>query len=184
MPVAARDTGVASSAMPADHTTVLEEIRAEARAQEASARFPAPLAEKARTASAWMGAGDTGTGGGGDVRFAADLLTRQATRHLEPPAVTGSGIRRLVKRVVVALVGWYGRFLCQHLGAVGQAFSRLGVAVADRVEGLESGQARDREAMRAELDELRARVAHLEAALAGDEQAALAGDEQAAPSGP
>jgi hypothetical protein len=155
--------------MPSAHDTVMAEIRAEARAREASAGFPAPLAEKARTATAWMG---TGVTSGDDVRFAAHLLTRQATRHLEPPAVTGSGLRRLVKRAVVALVGWYGRFLCQHLGAVGQAFSRLGMAVAERVEGLESGQARDREAMRAELDELRARVAHLESALAGDEQAA------------
>jgi hypothetical protein len=102
-----------------------------------------------------MGAGDDAPD---DVRFAAHLVARQAQRHLEPPAVAGGGVRRLVKVAVRALVGWYGRFLCQHLGAVGQAFSRLGLAMADRVERLEADQARELEALRAEVEELRARI--------------------------
>ena len=169
MQVGARTAGVASTAMATTQDALLTEIRAEARARETSAGFPAALAGRARAATAWMGSGDQAADG---VRFAAQLLSRQANRHLEPPAVTRSGLRGLVKRAIVAVVGWYGRFLCQHLSAVGQAFARVGTAVAERVERLESDQVRDHEAIRAELEGLRARVAHLEAVLAGDEQAA------------
>lgn len=147
---------------------VVEEVRAQARALEATAGFPRPLAERARATTAWMGTGDAA---GDDVRFTAHLLSRQATRHLEPPAIAGAGLRRLVKLAVRGLVGWYGRFLCQHIGAVGQAFARLGLAVADRVERLEAGQARERDALRAEVEELRTRVAGLEAALSRADQA-------------
>jgi hypothetical protein len=139
--------------------TVVAEVRDEARALEASPDFPGPLAARVRAATAWMGAGDDAPD---DVRFAAHLVARQANRHLEPPSVPGGGLRRLVKVGVVALVGWYGRFLCRHLGAVGQAFSRLGLAVADRVDRLEAHQARELEALRAEVEELRARLAALE----------------------
>ncbi len=137
---------------------MVADIREQARALESSAGFPGALAARARAASAWMGTGD----GADDVRFAARLLTRQANRSLEPPAIPGSGLRRLVKVAVVAVVGWYGRFLCRHLGAVGQAFSRLGEAVAGRVERLETDEARHRDALRAEIQELRARIAVLE----------------------
>ncbi|MGH9003909.1 MAG: hypothetical protein ACRDYV_12350, partial [Acidimicrobiia bacterium] len=71
---------------------VVAEVRAQARSLESSPGFPAPLAERVRATTAWMG---TGNGAGDDLRFAAHLLTRQATRHLEPPPVTGSGVRRL-----------------------------------------------------------------------------------------
>ncbi len=143
------------------HETVVDEIRAQARALESAPGFPAPLAEQARKATGWMGAGEAAFD---DVRFSAELLSLQAARHLEPPAITGGGSRRLVKLAVRALVGWYGRFLCQHLGALGQAFARLGRAVADRIDRLEDDDAGDRRALRAELDDLAARVAALEAA--------------------
>lgn len=149
--------------------SVIEEVRAQARTLETSSAFPRQLAERVRAAASWMGTGDTATD---DVRFSALLLSRQATRHLEPPAIPGRGVRRVVKQAVRGLVGWYGRYLCQHVAAVGQAFSRLGLAVADRVDRLEAGQARDRDALQAELDTLRARVASLEAALARDEHSA------------
>jgi hypothetical protein len=150
---------------------IVADIRAEAFALEASAGFPGSLAARARAASRWMGTGAPGTPsskGAGDVRFAAHLVARQASRHLEPPAIPGTGVRRLVKVAVRALVGWYGRYLCRHLGAVGQAFSRLGLAVADRIDRLEADEAKDRNALRAELAELRARIAALEQAAAPD----------------
>ncbi len=148
---------------------IVDQVREQARALESEAGFPRRLADHVRATTAWMGAGDTTPD---DVRFTAALLSRQATRHLEPPAIPGGGIRRLVKLAVRSVVGWYGRFLCQHVAAVGQAFSRLGVAVAERVDRLEEGQTRDRDALRAELDTLRARVASLEAALARNEHSA------------
>lgn len=148
------------------HEAVVDQVREQARALESEAGFPRRLADRVRATTSWMGAGsDTPD----DVRFTAALLSRQATRHLEPPAIPGRGVRRLVKLAVRGLVGWYGRFLCQHVAAVGQAFSRLGLAVAERVDRLEAGQTRDRDALQAELDALRARVASLEAALARDE---------------
>src|SRR5688572_6932064 len=113
--------------------TVVDEVREQARALEREAGFPRRLAERVRATTAWMGVGDR-TAPGDDLRFSAELLSRQATRHLDPPAVGGRGIRRLVKLAVRALVGWYGHFLCQHVAAVGQAFARLGVAVADRAD--------------------------------------------------
>jgi cell division protein FtsB len=45
---------------------------------------------------------------------------------------------------------------------VGQAFSRLGLAVADRVDRLEADQAAELDALRAEVEELRARLAAME----------------------
>ena len=148
---------------------VVEQVREQARALEASPAFPRAVAERIRASTAWMGAGDRAPD---DLRFSALLLDRQATRHLEPSAIPGRGARRLVKVTIRAVVGWYGRFLCQHVAAVGQAFSRLGLAVAARVDRLESDQERDRGALQAELDGLRARVASLEAALAVDEHGA------------
>ncbi|MGH8974328.1 MAG: hypothetical protein ACRD0C_14150 [Acidimicrobiia bacterium] len=155
--------------MPMPDETVVAEVRDQARALEASPGFPGPLAARVRAATAWMGAGN---GAPDDVRFAAHLVARQANRQLEPPAVAGGGLRRLVKVAVVALVGWYGRFLGRHLGAVGQAFSRLGLAVADRVDRLEADQAGELDALRAEVEELRARLADLEAGRARNEPAA------------
>ncbi|MGH9042176.1 MAG: hypothetical protein ACRDZ3_18310 [Acidimicrobiia bacterium] len=145
--------------------TVVDQVREQARELEREPGFPAPLAEQVRASTAWMGAGD---GAPDDLRFAATLLSRQATRNLEPPDVTGNRIRRVVKVAVLQLVGWYGKFLGRHLGAVGQAFARLGLAVAGRVERLEDDQRRDRVALEAELEALRARVATLEATLAQD----------------
>jgi hypothetical protein len=152
-----------------NHETVLEEVRAQAHSLESSSTFPRHLAERVRAATSWMGTGDTAPD---EVRFTAALLSRQATRYLEPPAIPGHGLRRLVKLAIRGLVGWYGRFLCQHVAAVGQAFSRLGLAVAERVDRLEAGQTTDRDALQAELDALRARVASLEAALSRNEHSA------------
>ncbi|HLF41131.1 MAG TPA: hypothetical protein VI854_06605, partial [Acidimicrobiia bacterium] len=73
--------------------------------------------------------------------------------------------RRLVKYTVRRLVGWYVRFLGQQVSAIGQASSRLGLAVAGRVEQLEADQAAGRQELLDELAALRRRVAELEARL-------------------
>src|SRR5207245_10406684 len=92
---------------------------------------------------------------------AALLLHRQAAVGLEPPMAARDPLRRAVKQLVRRLVGWYIRFLAAQVGALGQASARLGLAVATRTERLQAAQA----TQQAEIDELRERVARLEAVL-------------------
>ena len=145
-----------------EHATVVDEITTKARELESDPSFPRPYVEQVRAAVGWLGAGDSGPD---DVRHAALLLSRQAQIDLEPPMAATGRARRLVKYLVRRLVGWYVRFLGQQVSALGQASSRLGLAVAGRVERLEADQASDRQEILDELAVLRARVAELEARL-------------------
>jgi hypothetical protein len=136
---------------------VAGEVTAAALAAEAAPGFPREAIERVRTATAWLGA--TGSADD-DIRHAALVLSRQAAVDLAPPGTGRSPARRMVKRLVDRVLGWYFRFMAGQLAALGQAASRLGLAAARRVERLEAEQA----ATRVELEALRARLARLEAA--------------------
>ena len=137
---------------------VAAEVAASAHAAEAEPGFPRPYVEQVRAATGWLGVADPAPD---DVRHAALLLHRQAAVVLEPPMAARDPLRRAVKQLVRRLVGWYVRFLAAQVGALGQASARLGLAVATRTERLQAAQA----TQQAEIDELRERVARLEAML-------------------
>ncbi len=142
---------------------VVDEIVVEARAREAAPDFPWEAIEAVRAATSWMAAEATP----GDVRQAAQLVVHQAGVAVEPQLWSPGPLRRLVKQVVHRLIGWYVRVLAQQVKTLGEATARLGLAVAERTERLQSEAAADRVAVSARLDGLSDRLARLEA-LVGD----------------
>jgi hypothetical protein len=143
---------------------VAVEVAAAARAAEADPGFPREAVERIRAATAWLGVTESADD---DLRHAALVLSRQAGVDLAPPTVSSTRARRLVKRLVSRVLGWYFRFLADQLAALGQGMARLGLAAARRVERIEADQA----ATRAELESLRARLARLEAAAGSEPEA-------------
>lgn len=137
---------------------VVDEVLAEARSLEAAPEFPRRLIDRMRGATAMLAVGESAAD---NVRHAALLLHRQAETSLEP-AIGGRRVDRLVKQVVVRLVGWYVRFLAHQIAALGQATARLGLAVAERTERLQSEDAAHRSEVEKRLDDLSARVARME----------------------
>ena len=79
------------------------------------------------------------------------MLESQATLDLEVPTASNLPGVAAVKRTVKRLMIWYLRYLAAQITSLGQATSRLGLAVAGRVDRLD-----------ADVVELRARVAALE----------------------
>ena len=138
---------------------VVDEIVVEARALEEEPGFPHSVVDTVRAATAWLSAEPTP----GDVRQAAQLLSHQAGVAVEPQLTSPGLVRRLVKLVVHRLIGWYVRVLAQQVAALGEATARLGLAVAERTERLQSEATTDREALSARLDSLSDRLSRLEA---------------------
>jgi hypothetical protein len=103
-----------------------------------------------RVATAWLSAEPSP----GDVRHAAQLLAFQAGVPVEPPLASPGRARRLMKRVVHLLIGWYVRLLSQQVAALGEATARLGLAVAERTERVRLG---DRGLLRVDEPVLRVR---------------------------
>ena len=143
---------------------VVDEIVVEARALEAAPGFPREAVEAVRAATGWMAAEATP----GDVRQAAQLVVHQAGVPVEPQLWSPGPVRRFVKQAVHKLIGWYVRVLAQQVKALGEATARVGLAVAERTERLQSEAASDRAAVSARLDALSDRVARLEALADGD----------------
>lgn len=146
----------------------MREVTARAEALAGEPGFPAGYVEEVRAATGWLAADPEDAPGGSarpDVRRAALVLDRQAAVSLEPPMTAADLPRRLLKQLVRRLVGWYVRFLGQQVAALGQASSRLGLAVAARIERLEADEAAEHTALRSEVAALRQRVADLEARL-------------------
>ena len=138
---------------------VVDEIVAEARALEERAGFPHEAVDSVRAATAWLSAEPSP----GDVRHAAQLLAFQAGVPVEPAMASPGRARRLMKRVVRLLIGWYVRELSQQVAALGEATARLGLAVAERTERLQGEVGSDRAALTARLDSLSDRLSRLEA---------------------
>ena len=146
----------------------MREVTARAEALAGEPGYPADYVDEVRAATGWLAADPDGADGGSarpDVRRAALILDRQAAVSLEPPMTAADLPRRLLKKLVRRLVGWYVRFLGQQVAALGQASSRLGLAVAARIERLEADEAAEHGALRAEVATLAERVARLEAQL-------------------
>lgn len=138
---------------------VVDQVVAEARAWEERADFPRQAVDAVRVATAWLSAEPSP----GDVRHAAQLLAFQAGIPVEPPLASPSLPRRLMKRVVHFLIGWYVRMLSQQVTALGEAAARLGLAVAERTERLQGEVGSDRAVLAARLDSLTDRLSRLEA---------------------
>jgi len=158
----------------------VDEIVVEARALEAGPDFPRETIEAVRAATSWMAAEATP----GDVRQAAQLVVHQAGVAVEPQLWSPGPVRRLVKQVVHRLIGWYVRVLAQQVKTLGEATARLGLAVAERTERLQSEAASDRAAVSARLDGLSDRLARLEALVGDGEGGAGPVPGDAAASGP
>ena len=126
-----------------------DEIVRDAEAREADESFPAARIARIRSAAARLAATRLEPG---DIRHAALMLERQATVDLQVPTASRVPGVHIVKRGLKALMIWYLRFLAAQISAFGQATARFGVTVASRIDDLE-----------AEVEELRRRVAELEA---------------------
>ena len=137
-----------------------DEVQAEARRLAAQTDFPAAYVARVRTATARLAVVE---GDRDDVRAAALLLEQQAVIDVEAPVASRTLPQRLVKQLVLKLVGWYVRFVGHQVGVLGQAAARLGLAVAERLERMEAEQGAERAAMAARIAALEARVAELEA---------------------
>ena len=140
--------------------TLAGEAMAEAERLAAGPGFPTPYLSRVRLAAGRLAVTE---GGRDDVRSAALLLEQQAVIDLDVPVAGRALPQRLVKQTVRKLVGWYVRFLGDQVGVLGQAAARLGMAVADRLDGMEATESAERAAMAAEISALKARVAELEA---------------------
>ena len=127
------------------------EIAAAAAARADAASFPAERLARIRAAAGRMAARQFRPD---DLAYAALLLERQASVDVEVPTASRLPGLSLLKRLIKKLMVWYLRFLAAQVTAFGQATARFGVAVARRVDGLE-----------ADVDQLRERVARLEASL-------------------
>jgi hypothetical protein len=137
-----------------------DEVQAEANRLAARSDFPAAYLAQVRVATARLGVVQSERD---DVRAAALLLEQQAVIDLEPPVAGRALPQRLVKLLVLKLVGWYVRFVGHQVGILGQAAARLGLAVAERVDRMEAESGAERVAMAARIAALEARVAELEA---------------------
>jgi hypothetical protein len=147
---------------------VMREVAARVDTLAGEPGFPAGYVDEVRAATGWLAADPDGADGGSvqpDVRRAALILDRQAAVNLEPPMTAADLPRRLLKKLVRRLVGWYVRFLGQQVAALGHASSRLGLAIAARIERIEADEMAEHAALRAEIAGLAERVAALEARL-------------------
>jgi hypothetical protein len=86
-----------------------------------------------------------------DVEDLSDIDIEVPT---DSPDVVPKYLKRLVKRVV----RWYIRYVAAQVTALGQALSRLGSELIDRIDGLEASTNK----LDARLEDLTARVERLE----------------------
>src|SRR5688572_7177756 len=140
---------MSAPAPPFPRAALAEEIARDAAAREAAGDVPAARLSRIRTAASRLGATAVEPG---DIRHAAVLLERQATVDLHVPTASRVPGVQLLKRVLKKLMIWYLRFLAAQITSFGQATARFGVTVASRIDELE-----------AEVEELRGRIARLEA---------------------
>lgn len=138
-----------SSPLILPRADLVAEVAAAAADLESEPRFPTTRITRIRAAAARLAASEFRPD---DLRHAALLLERQATLDLQVPTASRLPGVSLVKRTLKKMMIWYLRFLGHQISAFGQATARFGVTVSNRVEGLE-----------AELEDLKQRVARLEA---------------------
>ena len=110
-------------------------IAESAAALEQSPTFPREVVERARAAARRLAATEIGPD---DIRHAAVVLEAQASIDLQVPTRSRVPGVSLVKRVLKKLMVWYLRFLATQITALGQATARLGVTIANRIDGLEA----------------------------------------------
>ena len=128
---------------------VVAGIKREAQAAEADPRFTTAVLDAARALSGRLALGGADPD---DIRHAALMLESQASLDLEVPTASNLPGVAALKCTLKRLMIWYLRYLAAQITSLGQATSRLGIAVAGRVDRLD-----------ADIVELRARVAALEA---------------------
>jgi hypothetical protein len=145
---------------PTARATLADEVQAEANRLAGQPDFPAAYLARVRVATARLAFVE---GDRDDVRSAALLLEQQAVIDVEAPVASRTLPQRLVKQLVLKLVGWYVRFVGHQVGILGQAAARLGLAVAERLDRMEAESGAERVAMAARIAALEARVAELEA---------------------
>ena len=137
-----------SSQLP--RAELADDIARAAAELAAAPDFPSARVARIRAAGARLSAREFRPD---NLRHAAVLLERQATIDLDVQTAARLPGVSILKRVLKRLMIWYLRFLAQQISAFGQATSRLGVAVANRVDRLD-----------ADVADLQRRVAALEAA--------------------
>lgn len=143
---------ISSSPSGLPRAELVREIVADAARRESDPDFPSARISRIRAAAARLAASEFRPD---DLRHGALLLERQANIDLQVPTASRVPGVSLFKRSLKKLMIWYLRFLAHQISAFGQATARFGITVANRIEGAE-----------ADLADLTARVARLEATLA------------------
>ena len=77
---------------------------------------------------------------------------------IEVPTDSPDVVARYLKRLVKRLLRWYVRYIAAQVTALGQALTRLGSELVDRIDGLEASTNK----LDARLEDLAARVERLE----------------------
>lgn len=142
-------------ATPRARQAVVAEIESRARALEESPDFPRADVVRARAAARDLDALEIQPG---DLGEAITLLEQRSAVQVVVPVGSRRSLRGLARRLVVRLGLWHARQLAQQLSFLGHATVRLGLAVRQRVDGLEGSVARQQ----AEMDEFRARLDRLD----------------------
>lgn len=140
--------------------TLADEVLEEARRLAAEPGFPADDLARIRAAAARLAVTEVAPD---DVRGSALLVEQLAVIDVEVPVTVGALPQRLVKQAVRKLISWYVRSLGHQVGVLGRVTARFGLAVAERLDGMEATQRADRKALAARLAALEARVDELEA---------------------
>ena len=158
----------------------VDELAAAARALEAGPAFPAAYAERVRSAVRRL---DPLPSGPLDVPQALALVTEEARIDVDAPLRTRRRGARVAKLAVKRLTAWYLQYVGNQVGDLGQAVVHLGEALAARVEAVHAEVEDLRSSTTGEIEQLRRRVARLEAAVpqAGPDAGAEAGGGGGAP---
>ena len=147
--------------MSAGPGEAVDELVVAARALEAGPAFPAAYAERVRAAVRRL---DPLPSGPLDVPRALALVTQEARIDVDAPIRTRRRGARVAKLAVKRLTAWYLQYVGNQVGDLGQAMVHLGEALAGRVDGVHAEVEDLRSSTAGEIEELRRRLARLEAA--------------------
>jgi polyhydroxyalkanoate synthesis regulator phasin len=139
---------------------VVDELVVAARALEAEPGFPTAYAERVRAAVRRL---DPLPAGPLSVRQALALVTQEARIDVDAPLRTRRPGARVAKLAVKRVMAWYLQYVASQVSDLGQAMVHLGEAVSARLDGVQADLDALRSSAAGDVEELRRRVAALEA---------------------
>lgn len=118
--------------------------------------------EQVRVAAGRLGVRDTGPDG---TRNALGDVEELFEIHVDVPIDSPQVATRYAKRLLRRLLRWYIRYIAAQVTALGQALTRLGAEIVDRLDEIESSTKK----LNGRLDDLAARIELIEQEMQPDE---------------